>query len=159
MADDIFARGLAHYRERAAVDFGCDLAAFDSHQLTVVRRPAESAEKYIMVAMTLGSGTVVTVDEAWLDFVRGVELKKHFDAFQAQSMLIPVVDEARRRGIEVVARNPNLGFLLSAARVVRVAGGDALRACRCRTVATVDRRVPQRAGRGRRRAALRPRTP
>ncbi len=114
MSDDIFARGLTHYRERLAIDFGCDVAALDSNQLTIVHRPAASAEEYIMLAVTLGTGTVVSADEAWVEFVRGLPLEKHFAAFQLQPMLGPVVDEARRREIDIVARSPNLGFLLGA---------------------------------------------
>ena len=111
MREDIFQRALKVWRERACIDFGCDDSAFDSHALTVVQRPAESKEKYIAIVGTLGTGTVMSVEEAWLEFARTLHAEKHFLAFQPQQFMLPMLDEARRRGVEVVARNPGLGFL------------------------------------------------
>jgi hypothetical protein len=104
-------QALRAWRRRACVDFGCQDSAFDSHALTIVQRPAQSKEKYIAMAATLGTGTVLSVEESWLDLVRGLSFEKHFLAFQPQQLMLPLVEEARRRGVEVTARSAGLGFL------------------------------------------------
>ena len=108
---DVLQEAIRVWRRRACADFGCDDSAFDSHALTIVRRPPESKEKYIAMSATLGTGTVLSVDEPWIGFVQGLQFEKHFLAFQPQQLTLPLLEEARRRDVEVVARNPGLGFL------------------------------------------------
>ena len=108
---DLHQRAVRRWRERACVDFGCEDAAFDSHALTIATRPPESKQKYIARVLSLGTGTVLSVDESWLDFVRTLKFDKHFLAFQPQELMVPVINEAGRRGIEVIARTAGLWFL------------------------------------------------
>lgn len=112
MTSELLSRGLAVFRERLAHDFGCDVSAFDSHALTIVQRPPKSREKYIAMATTLGTGTVLSVDPEFFGVLSDMTVEKHFQAFNPQSLFLPIFREAERRGIEVVARNPGLGFLL-----------------------------------------------
>ncbi len=81
---DLHQRALRVWRERACADFGCEDAAFDSHALTIVTRPPESKRNYIARVLSLGTGTVLSVEESWLDFVRTLTFEKHFLAFQPQ---------------------------------------------------------------------------
>jgi RimJ/RimL family protein N-acetyltransferase len=108
---DLHQRALRVWRERACADFGCEDAAFDSHALTIATRPPESKRKYIARVLSLGTGTVLSVEESWLDFVRTLTFEKHFLAFQPQELMVPVINEAGRRGIEVIARSAGLWFL------------------------------------------------
>ncbi|MEX0782252.1 MAG: GNAT family N-acetyltransferase [Dehalococcoidia bacterium] len=107
----ILQQAVAAWRRRACVDFGCEDSAFDCHALTIVARPPDSKEKSIAMAITMGTGTVLSVQEPWIEFARTLTPEKHFLAFQPQEFALPFLEEARRRGVEVVARNPGLGFL------------------------------------------------
>ena len=111
ITEDVLQRSIRAWRRRASVDFGCQDSDFDSHALTVVQRPPESKEKYIAMVATVGTGTVLSVEQAWIEFVRHLQFEKHFLAFQPQQLSLPLLEEARRRGVEVIARNPGLGFL------------------------------------------------
>ncbi len=108
---DILQHALSALRQRVCIDFGCKDSDFDSHALTIVQRPSDSKEKHIAMAWTVGTGTVLSVEESWLDFARTLEFEKHFLAFQPQGFMVPMLEEARRRGVEVIARSPGLGFL------------------------------------------------
>jgi hypothetical protein len=108
---DILARAVRALRERFCVDFGCRQEDLDSHALVVVERPLGSKEKSIAAALTMGTGTVLSVQQPWLEFARAIRPEKHFLAFQPEEFALRFLEEARRRGIEVVARNPGLGFL------------------------------------------------
>lgn len=113
MASEIFSRSLAALRARVAHDYGCEEAAFDSHDLTIVQRPPDLREKRLVAAVTFGTGTVISADASFLEMVRSLSFEKHFLAFGPQELAFPVIEEAHRRGIEVVVRYPGLGFVLS----------------------------------------------
>jgi GNAT acetyltransferase-like protein len=110
---ELFSRGLAELRARVAHDYGCRVEDFDTHGLTVVQRPGDAREKTLASIVTFGTGTVVSADASFIELVRGLTFEKHFLAFGPLELALPVIEEARRRGIEVIARNPGLGFVLS----------------------------------------------
>jgi GNAT superfamily N-acetyltransferase len=106
-----FESALARFRAARASDLGCDVAAFDSHVLTIVPKPETTKQPYVLVGMTFGTGTVLSAEPAYLDWVRGNAPEPHYRAMFPFAMFKPLADEAERRGERLDPRFPNLGFL------------------------------------------------
>lgn len=107
-----FDRAIARYRVARARELGCDESAFDSHALTVVPKPAETKQPYVLLGMTFGTGTVLSVEPAYLDWVRENAPEPHYRAIFPFAMFQPLAEEAKRRGETFDPRFPNLGFVL-----------------------------------------------
>lgn len=109
-----FERAIARYRAARALELGCDEAAFDSHALTIVPKPATTPQPYLLLGMTFGTGTVLSVEQDYLEWVRTNAPQPHFRAMFPWAMFQPLVEEAKRRGESLDPRFPNLGFVAGA---------------------------------------------
>lgn len=106
-----FATNLARYRTTRARTLGCDESAFDSNALTVVARPSDASEPYVALAVTFGTGTVVSVDAPYLDFVRGLAIDPHRRAFFPPVLMDPLIAHGHEQGQALAYRPSNLGFV------------------------------------------------
>ena len=106
-----FERAVARFRAARALDLGCDVSAFDSHALTIVPKPETTRQPYVFAGMTFGTGTVLSVEPQYLDWVRENAPEPHYRAIFPFAMFQPLVEEAARRGERLDPRFPNLGFL------------------------------------------------
>ena len=106
---------VARYQRGAAAEIGCSIDDFRTNGLTVVERPDDCLEPFLVKAVTFGTGTVISVDASYVVFVRGVAIEPHYRALYAQVWLQQLVDEGRRRGDDIAWRGPGLGFVPGAA--------------------------------------------
>lgn len=107
-----FDRAIARYRAARAFDLGCEESDFDSHALTIVPRPETTRQPYVLAGMTFGTGTVLSVEPQYLDWVREHAPEPHYRAIFPFAMFQPFVAEAARRGEQLDPRFPDLGFVL-----------------------------------------------
>ena len=64
------------------------------------------------MALTMGTGTVVSVRPDYLDWVRSnAPTDKHYRAVFPNVLMAPIAEEAVRRGETLGWRSPNLSFL------------------------------------------------
>jgi RimJ/RimL family protein N-acetyltransferase len=69
-----------------------------------------------MMALTFGTGTVVSVHPDYLEWVRqNAPTDKHYRAMFPNALLQPLVEESARRGQPAGWRSPNLSFLPASA--------------------------------------------
>ena len=110
-------------RSALAGDLGCEIGAFATNALTIVSRP-EPQVRHPAVALivTFGTGTVVSVEPAYREFVEAHAPEQHYRALY-EALLRPLVEEGERRGDPLTARYPNLGFTLARRRRVVVPEG------------------------------------
>lgn len=114
MASDYFLNALNRYRETRAEILGCVPADFDSHSLTIVPRPDGTFGTFAMMALTFGTGSVVSVEPKYLDWAKAnAPTDKHYRALFPNVLLQPLAEEAERRGETLGWRSPNLSFLLA----------------------------------------------
>ncbi len=107
-----FADAFERYRASRAEKFGCTVEDFSRHELVCVVRPESQAERFLMLALTFGTGTVVSVHPGYLDWVQAnAPSDKHYRAMFPNALLQPLVEEAARRGEPAGWRSPNLSFL------------------------------------------------
>ena len=111
MDRDLWERCANAVRETEAADSGCTVADWDLHELVVVPRPASVLfPEYAVVITSFGTGTVMSVESAYIDFVRDNPQKKHYRAFGA-SHIGRIAAEIERLGQPCVAGTPSLGFV------------------------------------------------
>jgi hypothetical protein len=115
MSTSLFRENAAKVRASLAADLGCDTAAFDSHDLTIVPRPPDAREHFVALLATFGTGTVLSILPDYLDFARDHAPDRHFRAMY-NTFLIPLLEEGQRRGVRLASRAPNLFFTLSTPR-------------------------------------------
>lgn len=108
----MIAENIARFRAVRARELGVPESAFASNELTVVERSADALEPYVLLALTLGTGTVVSVEPQYLEWVRDNPPSPHFRAF-FNPFLHPLVEHAAGDGDSLAWRGPSLGFLLS----------------------------------------------
>jgi RimJ/RimL family protein N-acetyltransferase len=113
MDRDLWQRCVDVIRTTEAADLGCSVADWDSHDLVVVPRPEKVLfPEYIVTITSFGTGTVVSVDAEYIDFVRANPPKKHYRAFGG-SQVARILSEIERRGQPCTAGSASLGFALS----------------------------------------------
>lgn len=109
-----FDRALSRYRTARARELGCDESAFDSHALTIVPKPPTTAQPYLLLGITFGTGTVLSVTEDYIEWVRANAPQPHYRAMFPFAMFQPLAEEAKRRGETLDPRFPGLGFVAGA---------------------------------------------
>ena len=114
MATDYFLDALDRYRIGRAAELGCAPEDFDGHSLVIGERPAAAAERFTLMGVTFGTGTVVSVAPKYLDWVRANAPTMHYRAMFPPVLLGPMVEEARGSGESLEYRSPNLCFLPAA---------------------------------------------
>jgi hypothetical protein len=97
-------------RRAIAAQAGCDLAAFSREELTVVRRPEPPLWPFTAMVATFGTGTVVSVVDAFFDWARALNPPKHYHALSLSGAL---ANEARSRGVLLEPWPPALGWALA----------------------------------------------
>jgi RimJ/RimL family protein N-acetyltransferase len=103
---------LERYRETRAANLGCAPSDFDGHSLVIVPRPESTDGKFVMMALTFGTGTVVSIERAYLEWAKAnAPTDHHYRALFPNVMLQPLAEEASRRGEAFGWRAPNLSFL------------------------------------------------
>jgi hypothetical protein len=101
---------VARFQRGMAAEIGCAVEDFRSDALAIVERPADCWEPYVLKAVTFGTGTVISVEPRYLEFVRGIAIEPHYRAFTSPVLLAPFAAECARRAEEVTWRGPGLGF-------------------------------------------------
>ena len=113
MDRELWARCKAHIRATEAADLGCAAADWDRHELIVVPRPAKVLfPEYAVVITSFGTGTVISVADRYIDFVRANPPKKHYYAFNA-TYVGKIAAEIERNGQPCRAGGISLGFALA----------------------------------------------
>jgi GNAT superfamily N-acetyltransferase len=85
--------------------------ALSSEQLAIVDRPAETAW-FTATAVTFGTGTVLSVDPAYREFVEANRPEKHYRAMSG-AFLQSIAAEGERRGVKLLWFQPSLCFVLA----------------------------------------------
>ena len=117
MTTPLFTRCSAVRRRTLAKDLGCDVEAFATNALTITVRPEPQRVPSVALIATFGTGTVISVEPAYRDFVEANAPASHFRAFH-EVFLRPFVEEGERRCDPLTARHAGLGF--TPARRLRV---------------------------------------
>lgn len=114
MATDFYLDALDRYRNSRAKILGCSPEDFDRHSLVIVPKPDLPSNKFTLMALTLGTGTVVSVEAPYLEWaLANAPTDKHYRAMFPNVLLQPLTEEAARRGETINWRSPNLSFLPS----------------------------------------------
>ncbi|MGE3077065.1 MAG: GNAT family N-acetyltransferase [Dehalococcoidia bacterium] len=111
MSEDYFLGALDRLRAGRAAELGCAPLDFDTHSLVITSRPPASASKFLLMAVTFGTGTVCSVAPEYLDWVKSNAPEMHYRTLFPNVLLGPLVEEARARGESVGYRSPSLSFL------------------------------------------------
>ena len=128
MSTDYFRTAFGQYRATRADRMGCAPKDFDRHELVIVPAPADGESKRVLMALTFGTGTVVSVLPEYLEWTKkNAPTDKHYRALFPNVLLQPIGEEGARRGEKIGWRSPNLSFL-PAAEPVALAVPDGLRA-------------------------------
>lgn len=98
-------------REAYANGLAISPGVFDNEQLTVVDRP-ENASWATVLAATFGTGTVLSVDPGYRQFVEEHRPEKHYRAMSG-SFLQSIAAEGERRGVKLLWFPPSLCFVLA----------------------------------------------
>lgn len=109
--DPVIDESIAKFQEACGRSLGVPQSAFASNGLTVAERPAEALEPYVLLALTMGTGTVVSVEPRYLEWARQNPPGRHYQAF-FNAFLLPLVEHAASAGDTLTWRGPSLGFLL-----------------------------------------------
>lgn len=92
---------------------GCAIEAYASNALVVVTRPEKVLyPEYAALVTSFGTGTVVSVEAPYLDWVNANRPKNHWGAFNF-SFLAGLAAEVERAGSETTGRSVALGFVPS----------------------------------------------
>jgi hypothetical protein len=105
---DLFGTYCDRMRAALAQHLGCRARDFLEERLTVVDRPP-SAWPYTLTAATFGTGTVLSIDPAYRDFVDAHSPPVHYHA-AAPSFLASVAAEGERRGHRLTVQGAVLLF-------------------------------------------------
>lgn len=112
MTSDYFRGVMDLYRATRARAMGCKPEDFDRHELVIVDRPSAQPERFLMMALTFGTGTVLSVHPDFTHWVRqNAPTDKHYRAMFPNVLVQPLTEEAARRGRPAGWRSPNLSFL------------------------------------------------
>ena len=112
MSSAYYRSALDRFRTSRADYVGCSPADFDRHELVIVQRPDGATRKYTLMAVTFGTGTVVSVVDEYIEWTRAnVPADKHYRALFPNVLLQPLAEEGARRGVTLGWRSPNLGFI------------------------------------------------
>lgn len=112
MATDFYLDAVDRYRETRAEILGCTPLDFDGHSLVIVPRPEGPYAKFVMMALTFGTGTVVSVEDAYLEWATAnAPTDHHYRAVFPNVLLQPLAEEAARRSETFGWRAPNLSFI------------------------------------------------
>ena len=109
---EMLARHTENIRAAYAASLPCDEAAFSDDRLTIVDRPDDAAWPYTALAVTFGTGTVLSVDPQYHEFAASIAPERHYNAAHPET-LERIAAEARCRGAAAVASAPELVFSLS----------------------------------------------
>ncbi|MGD9933366.1 MAG: GNAT family N-acetyltransferase [Dehalococcoidia bacterium] len=116
MPSDLFTHCAAVVRRTEAADMGCHESDFDSNSLVVVPRPGKVLfPEYAMLISSFGTGTVISVEAGFIDWVHANRPAKHWAAYNA-SFLGPLADHIANTTDppgRLIARSMALGFVLS----------------------------------------------
>ncbi|HET7737587.1 MAG TPA: GNAT family N-acetyltransferase [Tepidiformaceae bacterium] len=110
MVTNLFRKHDRAMRELRAADLGCAVDAFTENRLVVVPRPDSPRETFLALAITFGTGTVLSIDEAYREWAEANAPEPHYNLFKYPLFLEGLVGESARRGRKVTASGPNLGF-------------------------------------------------
>lgn len=98
MASELFAEASRVFKIALAREMGCLPEDYESHELTVVERPASSREPHLALATTCGTGTVLSVcDPRLAEWARSYSVSPHFRVF-LPSFLEALAARARELG-------------------------------------------------------------
>jgi hypothetical protein len=126
MDSAFFRRQSDAVRSAIAGALGCDPAAFNNERLTILDRP-DNTPWYTLGATTFGTGTVVSVEPSYREFVQAHAPEKHYRVMSAM-FLGSVAAEGARRGQNLMFFAPSLCFALAEEpRVLPVPEGYELR--------------------------------
>ena len=121
MPSELFNHCAAVVRRTEAADMGCEEAAFASNDLVVVARPARVLyPEYAMLISSFGTGTVISIEAEFIDWVRANRPKKHWAAFNASFLgqLAGHIANSTDPPGQLHARSIALGFVLAEDPVV-----------------------------------------
>jgi RimJ/RimL family protein N-acetyltransferase len=102
----------AAIRAGIAATLGCDEAAFEGEQLTVVDRPDPPAWPYTALLATFGLGTVVSVLPELRETAEAATPRHHYDALRP-AYLSTLVTAANHRGDSVSATSVDILWALA----------------------------------------------
>jgi hypothetical protein len=108
---DLFRHYSAAAREAYARGMDCSVDDFASEQLTIVERRAEQTW-LTAYAATFGTGTVLSVDPAYREFVEANRPQKHYRALGA-TFLAAIAAEGERRERSLGYSTPSLCFTIA----------------------------------------------
>jgi hypothetical protein len=111
MAENLFPHYAAATRDAFARGLRCSLDDFEGERLTVVERPPEAVWATLM-GVSFGTGTVLSVDPAYREFVEANPPEKHYRAMSA-GFLKALADEGERRGEKLNFFTPSLCFAVA----------------------------------------------
>jgi GNAT superfamily N-acetyltransferase len=114
MAGELFAEASRVFKLAMAHEMGCSTDDYESHELTVVERPAGSREPHLALATTCGTGTVLSVRDARLaEWARSYGVSPHFRAF-LPSFLEALATRARELGyVDAKSHSASTGMVLA----------------------------------------------
>jgi GNAT superfamily N-acetyltransferase len=105
------AANINRFQRGMAAEIGCSIDDFRSDALAIVERPEDCWEPYALKIVTFGTGTVISAEPRYLEFVRSIAIEPHFRAFTPAVFLAPFAAECARRAEEITWRGPGLGFV------------------------------------------------
>lgn len=98
-------------REAYATGLAISLEVLDDEQLTIVDRPEQMVWATVLAA-TFGTGTVLSVDPAYREFVEANRPEKHYRAMSG-AFLQSIAAEGERRGVKLLWFPASLCFVLA----------------------------------------------
>ncbi|MGK2966415.1 MAG: GNAT family N-acetyltransferase [Tepidiformaceae bacterium] len=110
MVTDLFRKHDRALRDLRAADLGCAVDDFTKNRLVVVPRPVPAREPILAIAITFGTGTVLSIDESYREWAEANAPEPHYNLFKYPFFLEGLVAEGACRGRKLTARGPNLGF-------------------------------------------------
>lgn len=118
VSNPLFEAQLTAVAAGMARETGCDPAMFAREELSIVPRPDPPAWAFTVMLCTFGTGTVLSVDPEYLEFVRQRPPKRHFRAFN-EGFLAPIVAEGTRRGVKLGIHTGAIGYALATVPAVQ----------------------------------------
>lgn len=111
MSDDLFRRYSKAVRKAYAKGLQCDKSAFEREELIIVDRPQQTPW-YTALAVTFGTGTVLSIDPAYREFAEANRPEKHYRAMST-SFLGAIAAEGAERGVKLNFWSPSLCFTIA----------------------------------------------